>query len=93
MGMKPKGGPFPDRAGCIGSYSLDGDAADTMTIGLPPGSYWWRAHRKRLKIYGEDVELGKNARADLKRIPEGFERIGISSIHEKKYSIYMVSWL
>jgi len=89
MGTEPKGGPFPDAAGCICSYPL-GEGPNEISI--PPGSYWFRNERRRFKLYVEEPELGNNAMSDLKKIPGSPTRAIVRAEHNGLSSNYDVSW-
>ncbi|RLI97126.1 MAG: hypothetical protein DRO99_03420 [Candidatus Aenigmatarchaeota archaeon] len=82
------GGPFPDRAGCLGSYKLDGEPVE---VELPEGSSFYRMNRKRMKIYGSDPVLG-SAMEDLREIPEGVKRATVEASHGSHSSSYSITW-
>ena len=74
---------------CLASYSLE----HSLDESVPPESYWWRAHSKRLKLYPKEAELGEKTMRDLKRIPEGARRVRASSTHKAFLSYYEIVFI
>jgi hypothetical protein len=89
MIVESKGGPFPDAAGCIGSYPL-GEGPNEIT--LPPQGYFYRISRRKLKIYNDFNEIDDHEHNSLKEIPNNHERVIVRACHNGRTSYYNMSW-
>ncbi|HJW96788.1 MAG TPA: hypothetical protein VJ485_01340 [archaeon] len=75
--------------GWLASYPLSGFLEERV----PPESYWWRAHRKRLKFYSKDIEFAEETMRDLKRVPGGSRKFRASSSHRSFLSRYEIVFI
>jgi hypothetical protein len=60
---------------------------------IPPDSYWWRTHEKRLRLYTKDVEFGEKTMRDLKRVPKGARKVRARSRHKTFLSHYEIVFI